>query len=250
MIPKMSISVKFPLFTVMIMLKFARTRFSILTLLLSCVLAPSGIAQTKFFASVRPEASLVVRKHQMGADLVEVTVLEAGYPKEVLQAKVEGFGVLLKDQPRGLVVAESGGFLKASFAINGVVGNAEPRLNLVAIAQAFGFGNRPLRTISIFFDGLIPTAEIPARWFPKDETWMLEGVATQSPKGIEFRMKINAKSPNQIVLPGKSEAQQVNKQASQKNSPDFLLIGALIVGAIAVGLLVYSALIRPRQRVS
>jgi hypothetical protein len=209
--------------------------FSIWVLSLNAAVAS---AQTEFFNSVRPQASLVIKKHTMGADLVEVTVLGSQYAQEDLREKIEMLGQYLGDPTPE--------FVKATFAINGLINVKDPVLNLAPIAKAFAFGNKPLKSLSVFFENVIPSTSIPARWFAPADAWMLEGMATANPKGIEYRIEVNTKDLELVSLPGSEAAKGVQSTAEIKKSPDFVLIGALLVGAIAVGLLVYSALIRPR----
>jgi hypothetical protein len=225
-----------------------RSFFVFWSLLLVLPLSSNALGQTSFFNSVRPQASIVIKKHSMGADLVEMTVLGSQYPEASLREKIENLGLIVGSEARGIAIAPTDTFVKASFAVNGLINQAEPRLNLVALAKAFGFGPNRLQSFSVFFENVAPARDIPAFWFPPEEEWMMEGIATAQPRGIEYRVKVNTKDPEKVSLPTSREAQTVKATAPQKKPADFMLFGALIVGAIAVGLLVYSALIRTRQR--
>ncbi len=53
------------------------------------------------FDSQVPQITVSVKKHPMGADLVEVTVTAAGYPPELLRSQIKALGKYLQCEPRG-----------------------------------------------------------------------------------------------------------------------------------------------------
>lgn len=208
-----------------------------------------GFAQTKFFSSVVPQATLVVKQHPMGADLVEVTVLGATYSQDALKKHIDALGTELGMSPRGVSIAVAGdSFVKATFAVPGLIQNKEPKFNLAAIARAFAFGDAPLTQLSVTFIDMVPDAKTPAFWFAPKDAWMMEGVGTKSPLGIEYRIKVNTKNPSEVVLPGPGTAKKNKETQEAQKKPDFVLIGAISVAAISIGVLVYSAVIRSQRK--
>lgn len=206
------------------------------------------MAQSSFFTSVKPQASVVVTRHNTGADMVEVTVIGSDYPQPALQAKLDVLGQALGTQVRGVEFAQVGGtFLKAGFATNGLLLNQAPRVNLRALAQALAFGERPLKEFSVFFVDLKPDPGIPRRWFAPGDAWMFEGQVSAQPKGIEFRVKVNTKDAGEIKMPDEADRNpKIDPKPEKKQGNIYVLIG-IIAGAVGVGLLVYSALLRPRN---
>jgi hypothetical protein len=207
------------------------------------------MAQSNFYTTAKPEAAIVIKKHKMGADLVSITVQSGSYPIPLLEQKIRNLGQILNGNSRGIAITKTAeNYVQASFAVNGLINESDPRLNLVALAQAFGTGERRFKQFSVFFEEIIPDKSVPARWFPEDGSWKLEAVASRVPFGIDFRVEVSTQNPKEIYLPGPTEAKKDQRKIDKKSQPDFVLIGAVSVGALAFGLLVYSALTRPKSR--
>ena len=213
------------------------------------LLTAFAIGQTKFFSSVAPQATLVVKQHPMGADLVEVTVLGSNYSQDALKNHVEALGAELGMSPRGLSIAVAGdSFVKATFAVPGLIQNKEPKFNIAAIARAFAFGDAPLNQLSVTFMDMVPDSKTPAYWFAPKDAWMMEGVGTKSPLGIEYRIKVNTKNPADVTLPGPGVEKKNKETQEAQKKPDIVLIGAIALAAISIGVLVYSAVIRGQRK--
>lgn len=213
------------------------------------LLTAFGAAQTKFFSSVTPQATIVVKQHPMGADLVEVTVLGAKYPQEALQKHIEALGKELGMAPRGVAISVVGdSFVKATFAVPGLIQNKEPKFNLPAVARAFAFGDSPLTQLSVMFMDMVPDSKTPAYWFAPNDAWMMEGVGTKSPLSIEYRLKVNTTDPKEVNLPGPSTEKKNRETQEAQKKPDFVLIGAIAAASISIGVLVYSAFIRGQRK--
>ncbi len=205
-----------------------------------------GYGQSNFFTTLKIEATVVIKQHSMGSDLVEITILGADYPERVLEEKVATLGKELGDEPRGVQIsAIEGGFVKCTFAVNNLITAESPKVNIAAIARALAFGDRPLRSFSVFFDGLNPDSSIPSRYFAEN-VWLMEGIGMKSPRGIEYRVKVITNDPNQVMMPGKDQKPPKIENANSGGGSKLLIFGGIILGAFAIGLLVYSALLRPR----
>lgn len=220
-----------------------------LFLLVVGLLACLGYGQSAFFNSVKPEATIVVTGHDMGASTVEITFQGTTFPQAAIDDKLLRLSKELGEEPRGVQSAVVGGqFVKVTFAVNGIIINKAPRFNLVALARAMAFGERPVRSFSVAFVGAAPNKGTPRHWFAPKDAWLMEGVATHNPKQIEYRIKVNTSNPAEITLPESGEPQvEPEKTPAGGQSKLFILVG-IIIGAIAIGLLVYCALLRPRPR--
>lgn len=216
--------------------------------LLACLSFGQKLTPSAFFRSVKQEASINVRKHEMGAELVEITFQGTNYPESAIIEKVNRLGEELGDAPRGTQAsAVDGRFAKVTFAINGLISTKSPRFNLAALARAMAFGDHPIRSFSVFFEGLDPDRNTPARWFADNDAWMLEGMGMAVPRGIDYRIKVNTNNPKDIFMPGNQPLSSEKDKKVSGNGSKIFIFGGIIVGAIAIGLLVYSALLRPRS---
>ncbi len=220
----------------------------LLSLLFLGLLACLGFGQSKFFASVRPDATVVVKTHQMGTNLVEITYQGSSYPEPAIEQMLVRLGAALGNEPRNLVTTVEENVVKATFAVQGLVTESDSRLNLSALAIAMAFGDHPIKSFSVFFEGITPDKSTPKKWFAPNDAWMMEGVSMASPKGLDYRVKVNTANPNEIYMPDSKSAPIVSGKPDSTEHPNYFILGGIFVGAIAVGLLVYSALLRPRQK--
>ena len=184
----------------------------------------------------------------MGSDLVEITYQGANYPQPAIEEMLVRLGKSLGNEPRNLVAVAGDQQVKASFAVVGLITDRSPKLNIAALASAIAFGDHPIRSFSVFFANVAPDKDTPRKWFAEKDAWMMEGVSMSSPEGLDYRVKVNTSNPNEIYMPdAKSQASTSGKPVSSEK-PNIFILGGLVMGAISVGLLVYSALLRPRQK--
>ncbi len=219
-----------------------------ISIILLGLCAFQGFGQSKFFGSVKPEAAIVVKKHSMGSDLVEITFQGADYPQSAINDKMTRLGQALGNEPRNVSSAIGDQVVKTSFAVVGLITDQNPKVNIAALALAFGFGERPIRSFSVFFVDLVPDANTPNKWFAPHDAWMMEGVSMSSPKGLDYRVQVNSSDPNEIYMPDKGTSTKIPGKPGKSGGPNIFLLGGTIGGAIAIGLLVYSALLRPRKK--
>ena len=124
-----------------------------LTTLVLLGLSWVAIAQTdsvpqeskSLFESQVPDATITIKKHPLGADMVEVTMTASGYPPELLKSQIQHLGKYLHSDPRGLQVYDyvldpsnpNTHFTKAQFAVDGVILRQLGSVRLNPFAQAF-----------------------------------------------------------------------------------------------------------------
>ncbi|MFZ4508694.1 MAG: hypothetical protein ACOYON_13445 [Fimbriimonas sp.] len=222
--------------------------------------APTAPSQTQprhqsLFDTVKPDATIVVRKHPMGPDLVEITILAPAYPPEVLKSQANLIGTALGDAPRGLVVFENSmagptgsmKFLKATFGVQGLIDRTKDSLGLQAIVRALATAPKEFRLkgLSVIYDGEKPTSTTLARY--SEAGVALEGRIIQQPAAIEYRIRVDELDPAKITIPDHYEPNAVVKPSEPTGKGFDLTMWGLIVGAaVAAGALVYSLVLRPR----
>lgn len=211
---------------------------------------------------VRQDVSVVVQEHERtGADLVTVTVLNPEYPADLLRSQIESIGRALQSEPRGLVLFEqkmgSGDgaelvFLKASFAVDGLIDRRLGELRISPILQAFAGAPEPftVRGISLVFDGERPGPNT----ISAIETAGLRGEARVMPgdSGLEYRFELRTQDPKLLVVPDRRpEPTEVSEPSVGRGFlPPWVWI-AIVAAGVGAGLLVYLALLRagsPRSR--
>ena len=220
----------------------------LLTVMIVGLLACLSLGQTKFYGSVRPDAFVVVKKSSMGSDLVDITIQGNDYPKLAVDAMMARLGKALGNDPRNIVASIDGPVIRVSFAVVGLITEGKPRVNIAALAQALGFGEKPIRSFSVFFADLVPDVNTPTHWFPKSGSWKMEGVSMKAPKGLDYRVSVNTTNPNEIYMPDSKTPTGISGKPVEGGRANIFIFAGIIVGAFAIGLLVYSALLRPRPR--
>lgn len=206
--------------------------------------------------SVPSQAVITVRKHPMGADMVEITMLDAKYPQDLLRGQIERIGQYTGAGARGVKVGKTAsakpeqGFVKASFATNNLIETETGKFRLEPFARAFAGAPKPF-TITAFivsFDEQRPT-EKSVKTYQSDAV-ALSGRAIPPPfGGLEYRVVLFTQNPDAIAIPDehKPPVKAVKKPVSPptKSNQSTLTIVLIAVAAIAAGALVYF-LTRPR----
>lgn len=207
---------------------------------------------------VRPQASIVIRKDRIGADLVTITLLDADYPQLVLQEQVEAMAQALGSTARGLDIrreAISGleklGALKAFFGTDGVVDASTGRVNLQAIVAPLVSAPPPhtLSSFLVIVDGLAPTDRTLRKFESREVSLVGEAVAGQNP-ALEYRIVVRTSDPEKVVIPLEHVQKPPPKPLPAPNQPNRPLLLTLVAAAgVGAGALVYFAVLRaPRRR--
>jgi hypothetical protein len=216
---------------------------------------PGSLAQpaAEQMPSFKPDVTLVVREHPMSAELVEVTAFRPDYPSDLLQDQIETLGRELGSAPRGLIVRKATldegnpnlTFVKATFAVDGLIDREAQVLRLQPILRAFAGAPDPFTVdeLLILFDGEKPGP----RTVKSHITDSVEARATfvAAPAEIEYRVLLKSQDPSKILFPDQADERKAPAEPSGKQSgPSPVFYAALLAGALAVGALVYLALLR------
>ncbi len=228
----------------------------LLTVCFLFTLLSLGLTQgtaTNLFTSVKPEATIRIRKHSMGADLVEITIGDSQYSPEALREQIRRLGTELHSEPRGLALSQveftkndpAGAFLRANFAVDGLTDPAQGiyRIGPLARAMAGGPKGHEIHGLAIIFEGLAPTDTTLVEYGIRDGSPVsVLGRYEPGPIGLEYRVALNTQDPTQIVIPDrKSAAPPVTPaSANSPSSTPWLLYAAVAFFALTIGALVYS----------
>lgn len=204
----------------------------------------------------RPDATVVIREHATGADMVEITMSRADYPTELLREQMEFLGSELNSMPRGLVVQKIGldstnkelQFVKARFAVDGILDRAGHRLNIQPLLRAFAGSPEPytVKNMLIIFDGEKPSARTVKRHV--SDAVDAEANFVSAPAEIEYHITLKSQDRSKIIFPDHAPEQKLGTKPSVKgSSPSILFYGAIGIAALAVGALVYLTLLRARR---
>jgi hypothetical protein len=242
-----------------------RAVLALAIVLLSCLATAQGQEPPASGQGQRPSLFLTapfdliikVTKHQLGADVIEITALKTDYPAELLREQVERLGESLNSQPRGLSITryeipgDSGpGQPRATFAVDGLVQREQARLGLQPLVRAFAGAPEPhtVRGLTIQYESEAPGADTIRRY--SGEHVEIEGQAHPI-TGLEYRVVLRSQNAEDIVIPEGQEArdmQQQKREPAPERGPDWLIIGVFAVATLAVGALVYSLLLRPAPK--
>lgn len=219
-----------------------------------------SLAQSSIFELIRPDVIVVVQKHRLGADLVEINMVAPDYPKELLERQVIKLCSLLGSDARGLLVTTStiqapaaGKVTKATFATDGIIDHEKGLIRIEPFAKAFAGAASPftVKGINIMLDGEAPTTSTVQR-YGIDQVIAGEARYNQSPRSIEYRIQLLSQDDKKLKFPDRYEAP--NKPATEKPSSTgnrtAVVLGLFIVGSLALGTLVYLLVLRGGTRPS
>lgn len=213
------------------------------------------------FDSQVPDATILITKHPMGADMVEITMTPNGYPHRLLESQVNQLGKYFGNDARGLQIFDyvldprspGSRFTKATFAIDGVIDRKLGSVRINPFAKAFAGASKPwtVQGLEFEFHGEVPTDRMLKIW--RSKTAVVEGRYQDSKDpnlaGIEFRVQLLSQDPAKLDIPEPGEsAKTVSKPKTQPPGTDWTAMSVLIVAALACGALVYSLLVRSRPK--
>ncbi len=197
----------------------------------------------------RLSATCVIREHQTGANMVEITVLEPFYPPGLLKSQVQKMSEYLDSSPRGLQVYHHQlsssqpklRFLKATFAIDGLIREDKQTFRLEPILKAFAGASDPytLRLISLHFSEKKPGPKTLK--FFSSKALEIKGNVHAGPEGIEYLIEYRSQNPDEIKVPEEVlPLNQIKNHSSQtKNSWKVFEILGLIGACLVLGVGIY-----------
>lgn len=204
-----------------------------------------------------PQATVVIRRHELGAEVVEITMIRRDYPSRLLYDQAMKIAEYAGSTMRGLQVfranygaaGERFAFLKATFSVDGLADVKNGRFNLEPIVRAFAGAPAPFTILglSINYYGYTPGADALKTY--SSNAVRLTGSATSSPRAVEYRVALLSQDQSRIKIPTRvaPEPAEARPAPSRPNGP--LLIVAIVAGSAAAGALVYFALLgRTRER--
>ncbi len=212
------------------------------------------------FQVTRPDVIVEVFKHQLGADMFDVTAVDPAYPLQLLQDQCTKIGELSGHKIRGLAAGKYrvGNdprmvFSKASFAIDGIIDRQAGILHLEPIIKAFAGATAPMtvKAISVIFNGEAPTRQT-LRSF-QNQDMRVDATVNKRPAMIEYRVQLLTQDPNALSVPDASPTEPVTVIPStpqSRSGAKWIMWIALALAAVAAGVLVYFLLLRsaPKPR--
>lgn len=202
---------------------------------------------------------VIVREHKTGADLVQITLVKADYPKELLKEQINKIGELLGVAPRGVAVTTTSitgatkmNFLRAEFAVDGIIEPDLPALRLEPILKAFATGtteSNRITGINVMLDDLVPepTTVLKHR---VPNVLNAEARFIPAPRGIEYRFELLTNDPDEISFPEKIDKpnEKTPETTSETRDNRVLLFSLFGIAGLALGALVYFAMLRGGSR--
>jgi len=231
----------------------------LLVLMQACVAQTGTTPESQL--PTTPDATIVVQKHQTGADIVQVTMRSPGYPTDLLRNQVMSLTKFLKREPRGVNAMEvdldpsnpNMKFTKASFAVDGLIDREKGGFHLNELVQAFAGAPKPwtISEMDIKFESEVPGDLTLKAWRSKSLECVGQSTGVSDPRltGVEYRIKLLKQDPATFDIPGPGQKPVAEKAKPPRDSGvDWAAITVLGVAAIAVGVLVYSLLLRSRPK--
>lgn len=224
-------------------------------------LLAGGQAERKpqLFAQVRSDIVIVVREHESGANLVDISLLKEDYPANLLRGQIDELGRLVGSKPRGVNIylyqidpdKPKLTFLKASFGIDGLTDSRKHVLSIEPILKAFAGAPEANRItgISLVFEGQKATDSTVRNL--ETTAVLAEARINERPPALEYRILLRSQDATQITFPSgppKLAPKQPPSETSGKSAdiPPYTWF-ALGAAGIAAGALVYLALLRSRR---
>ncbi|HLK13889.1 MAG TPA: hypothetical protein VKT78_03705 [Fimbriimonadaceae bacterium] len=221
-------------------------------------LSPQVPAQGgNLFTSLKVDVSVVVYKHQTGADMVTITVLAPDYPASELGARATEIGNELGSPVRGLNVYpyDNGAkalaqhpFLKADFATNGILeDNGGIRLQPIVRAFMGGKGSALVEGLVIHLQNVKANTQSLSTF--ESPIVKIQGREESIPPGLEYRVSLKSQDPARLVIPDRMDTQPAKPVETQASGPPAALVWTLVlIGALAAGALVYNLALRGSGR--
>ncbi|MBS1714827.1 MAG: hypothetical protein JST30_10875 [Armatimonadetes bacterium] len=217
------------------------------------VLPALGQADSTFDPErVPPQIVVMVHKHRLGPDMVEVTAASATYPKALLESQAAAIARLSGSEARGLTTFVQGTdpkfkFVKATFAMDGMIDREGGRIRLDPLVKAFLGAPAPhtVTGLLVTFEGEKPVDKQTLKEYSepeKDPVVALKARVATQPDAIEYRIAVRTQDPAAFTVPDRYVERTGPAETSKAVRPSGLPTGAIAlvaVAALAGGALVY-----------
>lgn len=189
---------------------------------------------------VAPQVIVNVRKHPIGADMVQITAAAPDYPKELLAAQAKAIGANLDSEARGLEVYTTGTdpkfrFVKAGFATDGLIDRESGSLRLQALVRAFLGAPAPhqVKALIVTFEGEKVVDGKTLKVYANDGV-SLKATESKFPPGIEYRIVALTQEPDLLSIPDKVEAKSAELPTVKPPSQLSPAVPIALIGVAAV----------------
>lgn len=216
-------------------------------------MAQQSKTQPSVFITTKADVIISVKKHNTGADIVEVSLVKRNYPAKLLNDQILKLGEYLHSNVRGLQIyiyqidpkAPALDVLKAKFAVDGLIDKTQQVYRIEPILKAFAGAPDPytIKGISLLFEGEAPVKDRTISTLNTSSV-RAEAIFTDNlPAGIEYRIELLEQDPNKISFPEK-HVQPDKLVKAPGASKKTLIIVLFAVAAVALGALVYFSVLR------
>lgn len=213
------------------------------------------VQSPSLFNTVRPQVFVVVRKHPTGSEVVQVTMLDAKYPTDLLKQQAGAIAAQLGQPAQGLVVFRdqlskddpSLTAVRAQFGVKGLSEPATGTYRLEPIARAFAGAGDPntITGIMVQFESMLPGTNTLRRY--ENDNVAVELSPQSGQIGVEYRILLKSQDPAKITIPeGRPKQEKPIDKSKPKAGIDWVFVVFGLIGALAIGALVYSFLLRAR----
>jgi hypothetical protein len=204
-------------------------------------------AAKSLFDTVRPDLTVYVRRHSLGADLVQVVPTDARYDPAQLRSELEALGNALGSPTRGVQVYArelSPGnpnlrVVTASGAVDGLT-NDRGGVAFPSLVSAFG-PNPKVEGLALILEGFRVGPDTLRSYQGKG--FALEGRVFEEPPLVEYRIRILSRDPKDWTLATAPAPSQTKPSGGERDDRN-LLLGLLALAGVGAGALVYSLVLR------
>jgi hypothetical protein len=203
------------------------------------------------FPAVRPDVIIYVKGHWTGANVVQISMVEANYPPEMLRKQVEDLCRRLDHPATGLAVTPyvldnnpNLKFLQATFGTSGL-NDEEGNANLTPLIQAFAGVPAPhtIKGMEIFYSEFDPPIKGPKSF--TSPTLRIHGRQDRNPPQVEYAVELLSQNPSELLVETKPSAGEARPLVTPtQNSSPVLLWCLILMAGVAAGALVYFLLVK------
>lgn len=199
-------------------------------------------------AAVRPQVVAYIREHPTGANMVQISMVEPGYPPDLLKSQILDLCRRLKSEPLGLNIYQEElianqpklRFLKATFATYGLT-DSEGGVNLTPLLQAFAGAPAPntVKGMVVVLDDFTPVPKKTLRNFSSPAV-AIQGRVDENPPAVQYDIQLLTQNPSEINV--QAEPERVEKSpvvTTVRRTPSAILWMLIVLAGLSVGALVY-----------